>query len=184
MKRDFTRFGLAIALFLGSLIALFALYATITNESAHLTTLLAQSSATASAVTRTTSLRNALSKVSAEATAVNSYFVSSDGVVAFIDSMEASGVGGADVTVNAVSTGGTASSPTLLITLSVAGQFDAVMRTAGVLENAPSDVTVTSLSLSKTDSASKQAAGSGAWLANMNLIVGALPAAATSTASS
>ena len=65
-----------------------------------------------------------------------------------------------------VSAGGTNARPTLTLAVTVTGAFDAVMRTAGSVEYAPYDISISKFSVMKSDKKN--------WLANLELVVGSV----------
>jgi hypothetical protein len=70
----------------------------------------------------------------------------------------------------------TAAHPSLELTLTVTGTFDAVMRTVGAIEYAPYDLSITGLDLGQTDK--------NAWHADVTLLVGSAAASASVAAAS
>ena len=89
-------------------------------------------------------------------------------MVAFIDTLEGRGRSlGATVNVLSVSTGGDSAHPTLELTLSIKGSFDAVMRTVGSIEYAPYAISISSLLVGKDVKES--------WMANLKMRVASVP---------
>ena len=126
---------------------------------------------------RVAAARAALAEIADDESLVQSYFVPETGVVSFIDDLEAlARAQTATMKVLSVSTdGGTKQlTPVLLLTVSIDGTFDAVMRTIGAVEYAPYDLSVSKFSLGKV--------GKNSWHTNLELVVGSVPAnQATST---
>ncbi len=181
MKSSSTQ--LVIALIGGSILlgGYGAAYAAISKKSATVASLGEQISAATRSVTRTTSVRAALTEIKGDEATIQSYFVSEADVVSFITALEALGTTqGTEVRVLSVSASTLAEQPILKLALSVKGPFDAVMRTVGAIEYAPYDIEIATLTVSH-DATDKDS--SSLWSANINLIAGSLPAsAATSTA--
>jgi hypothetical protein len=126
---------------------------------------------------RAAAARTALAEISGDESIVESYFVSETAVVPFIDYLQGlASAQTADMKVLSVSTGGSAaqSNLVLLLTVSIDGTFDSVMRTLGAVEYAPYDISVSNLSLTQNSKNS--------WHADLELVVGSVPTAqATST---
>ena len=72
-----------------------------------------------------------------------------------------------------MSTTGSGTRAALVLALGIKGTFDAVMRTLGVFDYAPYDVSIPSVSLSQD--------GKNSWRASLTLMVGSVPGTATST---
>jgi len=126
-------------------------------------------------VNRIASARAALAEIANDEANVQSYFVPETGVVTFINTLEALGpVERSTVSVLSVSTAGTPTQPLLLLSLSITGTFDAVMRTIGAVEYAPYDLSISKLSVTQNDK--------GSWQANISLTVGSAPTATTTPA--
>lgn len=118
--------------------------------------------------------RASLAELASDEATIHNYFVSNDGVVAFIDSLESLGkTVGAVVNVTSVATAGSKTQPALQLALGIDGSFDTVMRTAGAIEYAPYDIVVTALSLQSTDK--------NKWHADMSMLVGSASSTAAST---
>jgi hypothetical protein len=124
-------------------------------------------------VSRIASARAALAEIANDEAQVKSYFVPESGVVAFITTLERLGTAqNSRVSVLSVSTAGSTAQPILVLSLSIKGTFDAVMRTVGAIEYAPYDLSVSRLSVGQDDK--------NLWHADLSLSVGSAPAA-TST---
>ena len=150
-------------------------YATISKESSAVAELQKQITTESENVNRIASARTALSQIAGDEANVQSYFVSEAGVVTFINSLEARGLAQkTTVSVLSVSKGGSVSAPTLLISLTINGTFDAVMRTVGAIEYAPYTVSIETLGV--------QLDAKDSWHADLSLVVGSISApVATST---
>lgn len=150
-------------------------YNVVSNKSQQVADLQAQIDDANKNVNRIASARAALAEIANDEVNVQSYFVPEAGVVTFINNLEQLGSAQkAAVKVLSVSTSGSTTQPTLLLTLSVTGTFDSVMRTVGAVEYAPYDLSITRLAVAQVDKDS--------WQASLSLTVGSAPAAATSTA--
>ncbi|MFA5942786.1 MAG: hypothetical protein WC798_03930 [Candidatus Paceibacterota bacterium] len=145
-------------------------YVAVAKKSADVAGLQNQIDAKTETASRIASARAVLADVAGAEAAVQSYFVPETGVVAFISGLEARGrAQGAAVSVLSVSTTQGAR-PTLLFALTIKGTFDAVMRTVGVIEYAPHDISFSGLSLVQNEE--------GDWQADLKLVVGSVGASA------
>jgi hypothetical protein len=125
-------------------------------------------------INRIAATRATLADIASDEAVVQNYFVPELGVVTFIDALEARGKElKASISVLSVSTSGTSARPTLTLTLSVEGTFDAVMRTLGSIEYAPYSLSLTTLSVMQDDG--------GTWRADVKLVVGSVPAVRSAT---
>ncbi len=111
--------------------------------------------------------RASLVDIQGEERLMQGYFVSESEVVPFINTLQSEGRAiGAAVSVNSLSNGSVKARPTLVLSLSIGGSFDAVMRTIGAIESAPYDVVIGNISLGKTEQ--------GDWQATVALQVGSV----------
>ena len=123
---------------------------------------------------RIASARASLAELAGSEEIIQGYFVPETGVVAFINNLEARGrKQGAVVSVLSVSTSATEKSPTLVFSLTISGSFDAVMRTVGVIEYAPYDLSVSALSITHD--------GEKSWRADLTIRVGSASASVATT---
>jgi hypothetical protein len=114
--------------------------------------------------------RNALTSLDANEALVKSYVLRKDNIVPFIDLLQSTGKEvGASVQVLSVTDDKSTGHARVVISLTVNGSFDAVMRTMGILENGPYDTELTNLAL---DSAATSTRGTQLWSANTALSVG------------
>lgn len=122
-----------------------------------------------------TTTRAALSEITSYEEAIQSYFVSENGVVGFIDNLEALGrAQGTKVNVLSVSPDSGAQQSALGFSISITGTFDAVMRTVGAIEYAPYAISISTLSVGQD--------AKNAWHADLAFRVGSIAGAtATST---
>ncbi len=151
-------------------------YDAVSAKSASVAALQKQIDSKTAVVKRVAATSAAITELSGDEAVVQSYFVPTTGVVAFIDGLERRGaVLGAAVTVQSVSNNDKIKPPTLELSLSVDGPFDAVMRTVGAIEFMPYDIAVASFTMSALSDAK------GSWRATVKLSVGSLPATASTT---
>lgn len=143
------------------------LYSVITKKSTMVAILQNQIDEKNERVSRIASSRVALEEIANDEAVVRSYFISENDIVAFIDGLQARGLSqGAVVKVLSVSTGNINMKPSFILTLTVTGAFDAVMRTAGMIEYSPYNLTISKFSLFKEDKKT--------WKANIELVVGSI----------
>lgn len=175
MKSPLTHFLIAAVITGAALSGYAGWYATVSNESGRVADLQARITAATASVTRMASVHTAFAEIAGDEATIEGYFVPETGVVSFINGLETLGnAQHATVSVLSVSTGPAAGQPTLLITLSIKGTFDAVMRTVGAIEYVPYDVSFSTLSIAKDSDAS--------WHADLNMTVGSIPKAAAPAA--
>lgn len=150
-------------------------YGIVSDKSREVAGLQNQIIAASETISRIASARAALTEIAGDEAKVQSYFVSETGVVSFINELEARGFAReSTIDVTSVSTGGSPSRPMLILTLSIQGTFDSVMRTVGSIEYSPYDISVSSFSIGQDLK--------DTWRATLGLKVGSVPAkAATST---
>lgn len=149
-------------------------YGHITDMSAQVVAIQNDIDSKTAAAGRLASARTALSEITQDEAQVESYFVSQNSVVSFIDWMENLGKSlTSTVNVLSVSTGGTPTQPILIFSLSIKGTFDAVARTVGALEYAPYNISISKLAFGAED---KQQ-----WHADLTLLVGSVASAAATT---
>lgn len=150
-------------------------YGVVSDKSREVSGLQSQIAAASETISRIASARAALVEIADDEAKVRSYFVPETGVVSFINNLEARGSAqGSAIDVTSVSTGGSPSRPVLILSLTIQGAFDPVMRTVGSIEHSPYDISVSSFSIRQDVK--------GAWRAVLGLKVGSVPArSATST---
>ncbi|MHB0865579.1 MAG: hypothetical protein ACYC1Y_01610 [Minisyncoccota bacterium] len=167
MKMPLIHFLLALAVFAAVLFGYGVWYTVVSNKSGEVADLQNQIVAASENMSRIASTRAAFAEIAGDEAKVQNYFVSESGVVAFINNLEALGAAQkATVSVLSVSTGGSSSRPVLLLSITIKGTFDAVMRTVGVIEYAPYNLSVSTLSIGKDSQKN--------WQADVNLIVGSI----------
>lgn len=144
-------------------------YSTVANKSIEVATLQNQIDTKTEGAARIAAARTALTEIIGDESLVEGYFVPDTGVVPFIDTLESLATAQkASMKVLSVSVGGTTkqSNLTLLLTISIDGTFDAVMRTIGAIEYAPYDVSVSKLSV--------QNQSKDTWHADLELVIGSI----------
>lgn len=172
MRSPLVHFAAALLIGAGVTAAYGVWYATVSRASQHVARLQTRIDDANTDIGRIASARAALAEIADDEERVQSYFVPESGVVAFITTLERLGLKqGSTVKVLSVSTAGTPARPLLMLTLSVAGTFDAVMRTIGAVEYAPYDLSVSRLSVTLAEK--------NIWQANLSLSVGSAPVATT-----
>ncbi len=171
-----TRLALAAALATAALAGYWYWYGTVSAESVTVANLAQQVDARTSTAARIASAQTALAQIAGDEAAVRAYFVPEANIVSFIDDLQARGSAlGATVAVQSVSASGSAARPSLSLAVTVTGTFDAVMRTVGVFEYAPYDLSITGLAVTED--------AKNAWHADVKLVVGSAAASAPPAAS-
>lgn len=153
-----------------------AWYSTVSTKSAEVADLQNKIDAKKETMARVAGTRATLSGIKDDEAVVFGYFVPETGVVPFIDAIEAQGETlGTVVRVLSVSASGTKTNqvPALLMSLSVKGEFDSVLRTVGSIEYAPYAISISNLSMTKDTVAG--------WQADIKLIVGSVSATRSDT---
>jgi len=174
MRSPLTHFIAAIVLGIAAVTAYSIWYSVVSHESQRVAELQTRIDDANKNVSRIASARAALAEIADDEEKVRSYFVAESGVVAFITTLEQLGPKeNSVVKVLSVSTSGLPAQPLLLLTLSITGTFDAVMRTVGAVEYAPFDLLITKLSVTQNEKS--------IWQANLTLTVGSAPAPMTAT---
>ncbi len=149
-------------------------YATIETKSAAVAQLKGEVAAKNENAKRIASARASLAEIAGSEAIIQSYFVPETGVVAFINNLEAQGrKQGTVVSVRSVSTNAEGALLTLTFSLTITGAFDAVMRTVGVIEYAPYDLSLSALSVTQD--------AKNSWHADLTILVGSAPAATAPT---
>ena len=164
MKSSFLHFIIAVIIGGAVLAGYGAWYKVVTNESTSVANLQSQISAKTKAANNAASARATIAEIASSENALQGYFVPQTGVVGFINGLEAQGQAlGTTVSVLSVSAG-TGKQPTFMLSLTIEGTFDTVMRTVGVIEYAPYDISLSQFSLNQD--------AKNSWHANLGLIVG------------
>ncbi len=177
MSRTLLNFGIALAIFVASGTSYALSYGAVSTQSAHAADLAAQIAAKKSSLTRIASTKATVNSLQSEELAMQQYFVSENTIVNFIGALQGEGQKlGAAVTVDSVSANTQGARPTLTLSLTVDGTFDAVLRTVGAIEHAPYDITDSNFSL--------QNRGKGAWEARFTIVVGSIPGGVSASGSS
>lgn len=172
MKSPLLHFIAAAALLILAGAAYIGWYNTVSNKSRQVADVQQKIDEANKNLNRIASARAALAEIADDEATVRSYFVPEANVVAFITDLEQLGVKqGAEVNVLSVSTAGSAAQSTLLLSLSITGAFDSVMRTVGAMEYAPYNLSVKELSIALDEKK--------LWRADVSIAVGSAPNATT-----
>lgn len=175
MTRPLVNALCAYALCAAALAGYASLYSLIEKKSAVVARLEDQITIKTEDANRAASVRASLGDIESDETTIRSYFVPETGVVAFINELETQGTElGAAIDVLSVSMSNEDTEPTLVFAVAIEGDFDAVMRTVGVIEFAPYALSLSNLSLHQR--------AKGTWRANVNFLVGSTPARAPAPA--
>ena len=174
MKPSFT-YLLLWVLVCGATFATYGVwYHTISTASSRVAQLQDQIDAKTRAADHVAVARATLAQIAGDEAAVQNHFVPESAIVPFIDVLESIGrAEQAKMDVRSVATGANPKQPSLVLTLTIDGTFDAVMRTVGTIEYAPYDLSITRFSVTKD--------GKGVWHAELSITVGSVPLVATST---
>ena len=173
MRPALVHLTLASILCVASIGGFAAWYVVISAKSAAVVDLEQQIVSRTDIANRIASARASVAEIAGDEASIQGYFVSNDQVASFINGLEALGKRvGAAVTVLSVSPGTAAVRPTLALSLSVTGTFEAVMRAIGAIEYAPYDLSIPMLSISQE--------GKG-WRADFGILVGSVSTKAATT---
>lgn len=172
---------LIAGMFLGLMLAGYgAWYAVVSSKSAQAAELASEIVSKQADTTRLQTARATLEKVGNEEAMVNQYFVSTAGVVPFLENLQATGTSlGSTVTVVSVAANAGGAHPSLALSLHITGTFSGVVRTLGAVEYAPYYVTVNTLSLVAADTGA--ASTTAPWSADVGLTVGTIAATSPKT---
>ncbi len=172
MKSPLSHLAIVLSLTLLLGVAYGFWYVAVADKSREVADLQDQITTTVETVSRIAAARASLAQVANDEKKVQGYFVSEGDVVSFIKVIEAQGAAqDTEVSVRSVSAGGTQAHPTLQLTLTLKGAFDAVMRTVGAIEYAPYSISIVSLTIGQD--------AKDAWHADVNLVVDSLATTAT-----
>jgi len=172
--KSFSRLFVALATCVITIIGYGFWYAAIEAKSAAVAELKDEVTTKNENAGRIASARASLAELSGSEEIIQGYFVPETGVVAFINNLEAQGRRqGTTVSVLSVSTSATEKPPTLVFSLTISGSFDAVMRTVGVIEYAPYDLSISALAITHD--------GKSSWRADLTILVGSAPASVATT---
>lgn len=174
MKSHFFHLILAFFVAVAVLVCHGFWYSIVAEKSAKVANLKEQIAVKTETASRIASARAALAEISDDEKTLQEYFVPETGVVAFIGEIESQGRElGSEVSVLSVSTDTIDKQPAFIFSLNIKGTFDSVMRTVGVIEYAPYNLSISKISIIKDDKDS--------WNTNLDLVVGSV-SVATSTA--
>jgi hypothetical protein len=172
MRSALTHLVIALVLGLCAFLGYGFWYTTVSHKSQQVAHLQSQIDDANKNINRIATARTALAEIANDEERVKSYFVPEAGIVAFITFLESLGPPqNSKVSVLSVANSGSVSKPILLLTLSITGGFDSVMRTVGAVEYAPYDLSLSKLSVLQTDKST--------WQANLSLSVGSASVAST-----
>lgn len=175
MKSSLIHMTVWISIFVVTIVGHGFWYSAIANKSAETASLQNQIDTKNETAGRIAAARTALSEIAGDEEAVRSYFVSETEVVSFIGALEARArAQSASMKVLSVSVDNSSKQPSLLLSLSMSGTFDSVMRTIGAIEYAPYDLAISRLSLAKEEKK--------IWNANVELVVASVPDGASAGA--
>jgi hypothetical protein len=168
MKRSFTQLILALIFFGVVLAGYAAWYFSVQKESAVAAQLASQIDDQSKNSTRSAAAQKALASLSLEQAEIEGHFIATQDVVPFLESLQKMGTTLGTV----VSVGSVAADPSprphLVLSLSIKGSFDGIMRTLGAIEYEPYDIRVTSFSINNAPSDT----GTSTWSGAMNMSVG------------
>jgi len=168
MTASLIRLAIALVVCTAALIGYRVWYGVVANNSVAVVSAQRTIDERIAARTREASSQPALAQLADDEALIQSYFVTEEEAPTFISDLEQRGrQTGTTVTVTSVAKSGADLTATLALALVVRGGFDAVMRTVGVIENAPYDLSIASLVLAREADKS--------WRADVHLSVGAVP---------
>ncbi len=175
MKSPLTHFLVALIIGGAALVGYGVWYAVVSAKMTEAESIQNQITAATENVNHMSSARGALTEIAGDESKIQGYFVSDTGVGAFITALESLGLSQkATVSVLSVAAGGVPAHPTLLLSLSIKGTFDAIMRTIGAIEYAPYAISIATVSVGQ--------AATNDWHADLDIAVGSVPSVpATST---
>lgn len=170
MKSTLSHLIVALILCVSSVVAYSVWYASLSAKNSMVAGLERDIRFKTEAASRIFTTRTTLANVANSEAVVRSSFVQETGVVSFIDALEDRGKEqGAVVNVLSVSTEGAPEQLSLVLSLTVEGTFEAMMRTVGAIEHLPYALSVTALSITHN--------AKNAWRAELVLRAASLPAA-------
>lgn len=138
----------------------------------------AQIDAKSMEIARASATKNELKNLSADQNDVEGYFLSAGDIVSFLEHLEKTGPT-LNSTVSVLSVGtdqGSGSPSQLKVTVKIAGTFESVMKTLGVIEYGPYDISIADMTLGSASNT-----GADAWAADVIFVVGLHPDAPSST---
>lgn len=155
----------ALLLLLGIAGAYGGWYAVVRTQSAEAARLLEEVRVKSEDSARLKAAREALERIANDENAVTGYLVRQEDIVAFLGTLEQAGsTMGAVVEVESVSAETEGARDAIVLSLSIRGSFDAVLRTVGAIEYGPYDSSITSLTL---DSVATDEGRTGTWNASV-----------------
>jgi hypothetical protein len=171
MNRPIVVLGISIAVLIAAGIGYALWYRVVAAASDRDAQIAAAIQSGSDASARAAAAERALDQLGPAAAALNARFVGVNDIVPFLEKLQEAGSGvGADVEVGSVAENDSPR-PHLELAMTVTGSFDAVMRTLGLIENGPYDITTTGASLVAGSSDS----GAAIWTATASLSIGTKP---------
>lgn len=170
MRSTLSHLSVALILCVSSVVAYSTWYATLSAKNSMVAELERDIRSKTETASRIFTTRTTLANVANSEAIVRNYFVQETGVVSFIDALEERGRDqGTAVKVLSVSTDGAPEQLALILSITVEGTFEAMMRTVGAIEHLPYALSVTALSITHN--------AKNAWRAEIVLRAASLPAA-------
>ncbi len=145
-------------------------YTAVSRKSAEASSLAAEIQTKHQDSERIKAAKDELQKISSEESLVNGYFVSTNDVVPFLETLQSTGKSlGSTVEVVSVSADPGKPHAHLNLSLSITGSFDSVVRTLGAFEYSPYDTSLQSLTLDTPQTGTGKAAQ---WTAAATFVIG------------
>jgi hypothetical protein len=171
MNRPVVILGISIAVLVAAVIGYALWYRVVAGAGDRDAQIAAAIQSGSDASARAAAASRTLDQLGPSAAALNARFVGTNDIVPFLEKLQEAGAGvGAEVKVGSVAENDSPR-PHLELAMTVTGSFDAVMRTLGLIENGPYDITTTNASLV----AGSADSGAAAWIATANLSIGTKP---------
>lgn len=176
--RSYTHVLIMAVIFIAALSAYGAWYARVGKESADAISLQSEIQAKTQTAARAQEAKTQLNRALADRAAITGYFVNTNDVVPFLETLQSTGAKyGSKVVVESVSSQPAKPHTLLQLSVSITGTFDSVERTLGAIEYEPYDTTVSNVTLDTPG-------GAGAvpqWTAAVTMNVGTIDMAGTAT---
>lgn len=162
MRSSFIPLGIALLLVLSAGIGYALWHKTVVEASERAAELAGTVEVRSGALAETASARTQLAALTGDEAFVSALFLSVADLVPFLENLEAAGTT-FDSAVSVVSVSDGESADRIRIAFSIAGTFDAVMRTLGSIENKPYASAIENVTI--------DTAGEGTWTATVTLIL-------------
>lgn len=177
--KPYTHVILMAILFIVALSLYGGWYATVGNESANAVSLESQIQAKNETAANAQEAKSQLAKALSDSAAITDYFVNTNDIVPFLETLQATGAKyGANVQVDSVTSQPAQPHTLLQLALRITGPFDSVERTLGAIEYEPYDTTVSNVTL---DTPGAVGGGAPAWTAAVTMNVGTIDMVSTTT---